>query len=256
MKFNIYKFISLALLLVAGNISVANARPTEGNYLIVKLSQNNINANVQVNDIVGDISGGTSTTQAREESPIASTNHSLGIALNRSLRLNKFDIFDIHLITEDLSKVYLNYGLFYDHLNYTNYANNTYNFSIKNRYGAYVGAGYDITPKHAIYINYGLSSINYEVDTRTSLTASGINNGTENNRTVAPIISLGFNYKILNDILLGLEYSRQKVDLEAVTSRSNSGIGNNNSDTRTRRYDFSTEIETFSLNLIYHFTYD
>ncbi len=248
MKFKIYKLLSLVILLILSNIHISQAE-TVGDYFTVKLSQNNIGASASFIRSTGQhIGAGVSRVTVVDPS-FSSTNHSIGLEYNKALRFNRFTFFDIPLISKQLDDLFITYGVFYDRLDYNNYVNNRYNVSIKSRYGANIGVGYDLNKSLATYVRYGFSSVDYEIDARSSNLGAG-GNGTKNGRAATPILYVGLDYSITQDVLLGFGYSRQKLDLESSTY--NTGPTNPASQIN-ERHTLDTEIESFSIKLTQRF---
>ncbi len=244
MKFKLYKTVLLVIAFTMGNASILQAK-NNGYLLTAKVSQNNVKSDVEK----AIINGVNTPGQAKPipvisaEPSISSSNHSIGLALSKTLRMSQFSLFNIPLSDKKLDSLFVNYGIFYDHLKYNNFANNKYNLTINSRYGVNASLGHDINEKFSIYYGLSYASVDYEVDSR-SIAFAGGNNGTENNRKTSPINSLGLSYKLSGGFQLALEYSRQKIELEASTYSSITD------ETQVlEEYNFDTEIESFSFNV-------
>lgn len=264
MKFKIFSFIITSKLLFLLTLQSSFAL-TEGSYFTVGLSNSDLSYSSSSNGRVNLITGSTSFRLASDGSSNNqdSANPSLNLSIAKSLRANKFNIINALVNKVSLPSVrkltdstFINYKIFYDHMNadfstdYNLSLNTTalYNatVSINSRYGAMIGLGYDLPYGLSTYFNYGISTADYNV--KSDFVLGSVNySDEENNRDTSSIFALGFNYELINNILLGLEYSRQEIELKSDTFLMDAAVGGKTSTV------FNTKIDTYSLTASYRF---
>lgn len=115
---------------------------------------------------------------------------------------------------KSLDTFFVNPELFYDYLNsssqdyhYPNYPNTKQNsLELKNRYGAKLNFGMDVTEKLSSYLSYGFANIDYSNRLPSF-------NSNEKKHKVSAIYGLGALYQINDHFALKAEFSRQKFNI-------------------------------------------
>ena len=236
-------YVAISILLMSAG---AQAK-TSGYYASIDLYSYDVESNISIENSNGVRSNSSEPNISLIYNPkVSSSDVGFGFEITKTLRLSYFSILDVDLYESSmLGDVYVSAGLFYDRLNYNNYANNTYNISMTSRYGANIGAGYDVTDYLAVYANIGIASNDYEIDSRNFFNQenNGGSNATDNNRAISPIIALGFNLNITEDFLLGFKFSKQNIDLESSSFSTTNGINGYD------KINLDTSITTYGLRL-------
>jgi opacity protein-like surface antigen len=103
------------------------------------------------------------------------------------------------------SGVFIAPGLFAEHLNNEAKDADSDPILVKNRFGAKVDVGYDVTDQFAIYVTGGVASTAYEVNWRSV-------GEKKSGRDLTPVYGLGLSYSATKNLVLNLEYNRQEID--------------------------------------------
>lgn len=247
MKINIRNVIfPLYFVVIATIFPLSLEARTLGNYISLDISHLEVESDIDYVNSSGTRTIDQSSALTPDTYPRAESSEIMaGLEISKALRLTYFSILDIDLYDSDtLDDIYVSAGLFYDRLNYNNYANDRHNISITSRYGVNLGLGYDITDYLAVYGNAGYASVNYEIDSRSfTHPVTSDNNSTDNNRAISPIMALGINFNITEDFLLGFKYSSQKINLKSQSYSTDSNFTGYDS------FRFATTLATYGLRL-------
>ena len=191
------KLLIISSLITSLVAASANAK-TEGSYLGIDI----LKANTEVKGTgIGENYGiGWFNTKAKDSS--------VGFGLNYKYAIN-------------MNNFFIAPGLFYESIEAETEASNkdgiytyTQKTKIKDRYGVKIDLGYDVMDKLAIYIPLGLSSTNYELNTKDSALTSYRSTKTTGN-DISILYGFGFAFYPIEKLSISLEYNRSKIDLKS-----------------------------------------
>ena len=131
-------------------------------------------------------------------------------------------------------------GVFYDHIGsdtkLVQADTSSGTLSVKDRYGAKLDLGYDITDQFAIYGTVGVASVSYDIKFDNLLVLAH-----QTGNKTAAIGGVGFAYHVHKNVTLSLEYNRQKALNIAI---NNSALLQEN---------FKATVDTMKFGVAYHF---
>ncbi len=205
------KFYTLYILISLVTLTQESFANSDGYYMDLSLSSNDVSHDVVINIITANqsnrtlnISGAASPSKAN----VSDNNNGFSVKIGKKITISDSNFF----VAPSIS---------YDYINNSTRDTNNFEYKIKDRIITDLSLGYDINNRFSTYLSYGVSDVGYQIsaDTNTNyansvgLGSSANNLGKYKNRDSSEIYGIGVKYKADDNLYILVEYSEQKLDL-------------------------------------------